>query len=302
MNIYQDFVKAIRGQLRLKGLSVRAAALKAGLPIRSVQGVLEGHVPSIERAAEIAEAVGLQLRFDFAQNKTKPINTLNHPENKKRNISEVIATYGQEKNTQKILEEILCRLPEKAQRENTNIAKQPIDIGAVYWKLIEYHQLLQEAFPHGVEKNKVAETASIYNSKSTSEAHHISVFEVDAAAGIGALNETEQVVSYVAFRPDWLKKHGLDPNKCAIIRVKGESMEPTLLDQSAVLVDRNRQRRYAGRIYVIRTDDVLLVKRLDKDKKGNWLLVSDNPEWEDAPLPNDAKIIGEVKWSGKTFT
>ena len=47
-------------------------------------------------------------------------------------------------------------------------------------------------------------------------------------------------------------------------------MEPTLLDQFSVLIDRNRKCRYAGHIHVIRTDDMLPVKRLNKDQAGNW--------------------------------
>ena len=38
---------------------MRQAALRAGLPVRSVQGILEGHVPSIERAAKVARALGI---------------------------------------------------------------------------------------------------------------------------------------------------------------------------------------------------------------------------------------------------
>ncbi len=42
-------------------MSVRFAAISAGLPVRSVQGILEGHIPSIERAAEVASALGLEF-------------------------------------------------------------------------------------------------------------------------------------------------------------------------------------------------------------------------------------------------
>lgn len=61
MEIYDDFVKAIRDRLVQENLSARAAAARAGLPTRSVQGILEGHIPSIERAAEVASALGLEF-------------------------------------------------------------------------------------------------------------------------------------------------------------------------------------------------------------------------------------------------
>ena len=55
------FIKAVREQLAARNLSARAAAANANLPERSVQGVLEGHLPSIERASEICEALGLEF-------------------------------------------------------------------------------------------------------------------------------------------------------------------------------------------------------------------------------------------------
>ena len=191
-------------------------------------------LPILSRVIEISKALGLKFYL-----KQEPY---------------------EDKVTQKMLREILSRLPEK--------------------------------------KNKISEPTTIYSSH---DAHHIPVYEVDAAAGAGSFNENEQVVSYVAFRPDWLKKHGLSVDSCSIIRVSGDSMEPTLLDKSAVLVDRNQCRRRARGIYVIRTDGMLLIKRLEKDKTGNWKLVSDNPEWKDTPFPPNAEVIGKVKWSGKTF-
>ena len=43
------------------------------------------------------------------------------------------------------------------------------------------------------------------------------------------------------------------------------------------------------------------MERLDKDERGNWFLSGDNPEWDNIPLPNNAEIVGEVKWPGKTY-
>ena len=51
----------IRGALSGHGLSVRAAERGAGMPQRSIQAVLDGHIPSLDRAAAIADALGLEL-------------------------------------------------------------------------------------------------------------------------------------------------------------------------------------------------------------------------------------------------
>ena len=49
---------------------------------------------------------------------------------------------------------------------------------------------------------------------------------------------------------------------------------------------------------MVRTGEGLVVKRAGKDT-GGWRLVSDHPRWPDAPWPDDAVIIGEVKMDGQ---
>lgn len=81
--------------------------------------------------------------------------------------------------------------------------------------------------------------------------------------------------------------NGLVASQCKVIGVKGESMEPTLTDGCSILIDRNRRSRRVGRIFVVRTDDGLIVKRGGKSRAGNWQLVSDHPdkqEWPDATV------------------
>ena len=233
---FEEIILVIREELKRRKTTAFRAAIDAGLPENAIRYILEGREPKARRLIQVCNALGLEFYVGLP----RPHSIV------------------KEEDTQKMLKEILSRIPQK-------------------------------------KKSKISEATATY------DARHVPVFEVNAAAGGGSLNESEQIVSYVAFRPDWLKRHGLDPNRCAIIRVKGESMEPTLLDQSAVLVDRNRQRRHTGRIYVVRVEDMLLVKRLTKDQRGNWQLVSDNPEWGNTPFPTNAEIVGEVKWSGKTF-
>ena len=43
------------------GASYRSIAIRAGIPVRSLMGILEGHAPSIDRAAEVCEAIGLEF-------------------------------------------------------------------------------------------------------------------------------------------------------------------------------------------------------------------------------------------------
>ena len=133
---------------------------------------------------------------------------------------------------------------------------------------------------------------------------YVGVSELAGAAGGGAVVDDERITGRVKFRREWLARHGLTAGECRVIQVLGESMEPTLVDGCSILVNQASRRRSAGRIFVVRTDDGLVVKRAGKDRAGAWQLVSDNPNkqaWPTVPWPNDAPVIGEVKWAARTF-
>ena len=130
-------------------------------------------------------------------------------------------------------------------------------------------------------------------------ARPIAVHRLQTAAGSGALDLDEAVKSYAYFRHEWLSRHGLVAARCSIIGVMGESMEPTLPEGCVILLDRNQRRRREERIFVLRTEDGLVVKRAGKGTGGRWQLISDHPRWPDAPWPGDATIIGEVKWMAR---
>ena len=53
-------------------------------------------------------------------------------------------------------------------------------------------------------------------------------------------------------------------------------MEPTLTDGFSVLIHRTSRRRRAGRVYVVRTDDGLVVKHAGQDGAGGWQPISDS--------------------------
>ena len=125
--------------------------------------------------------------------------------------------------------------------------------------------------------------------------------DLTVAAGSGAEVDDESVTERLTFRLDWLKSHGLDPAQCTVVKVQGESMEPALPEGSAILVDRARRRRRVGGIFVVRTADGVVVKRAGKDAAGAWQILSDHPAWEPTPWPQDAKVIGEVKWMARTL-
>ena len=133
---------------------------------------------------------------------------------------------------------------------------------------------------------------------------YIGVSELASAAGGGAVVYDERVTGRIKFRRAWLARHGLVARNCRVIKVIGESMEPTLADGCSILVNHAGRQRRVGHIYVVRTEDGLIVKRAGKDLSGVWQLVSDNPDklrWPNLPWPEAAEVIGAVRWTARTL-
>ena len=129
----------------------------------------------------------------------------------------------------------------------------------------------------------------------------VRLMEVASAAGVGAEVYDETPIGLLWFRNDWLLSHSIDPEQSNIISVRGASMEPTLPDGCSILVDRKRRDPHQGRIYVMRTEDGLVVKRLGLDEEGRWEIRSDSPDWRATPMSPGTEIIGEVRWAARTF-
>ena len=112
---------------------------------------------------------------------------------------------------------------------------------------------------------------------------------------------TEPASESLWFRRDWLRRHGLDYSQCLIIGVQGDSMETTLPDGSSVLVNRGERQRRVGRIYALRTAEGLVVARAGRDSDGRWLLEWDHPDSKPVAWPDEAEVIGQVRWMARSL-
>ena len=121
------------------------------------------------------------------------------------------------------------------------------------------------------------------------------------AAGAGANADDERVLGSLAFRDDWLRRHHLNPAQCRVIEVDGRSMEPTLEHRAVILVDFQRTVRRHNKIFALRADDGPVVKRLRHADGKSWQLVSDNKAYKLVPWPDDAVVLGQVMWTGRTL-
>ena len=280
MGAYQDFVSVVREEIERQGLSIRSVALRGSLPVRSVHSTLTGHVPSIERAAEVADALGLEFYIG------PPRDTL---EDIKRSVLTPEERAAIPPEVDRALEEVVAERDAEMLRE----AAEGLD-RVRRW-------IRAKAAAEAASRLPPADPAGEGEVIRFPATRQVAQIDLAVAAGGGAEAEDETVTERLTFRLDWLKSHGLDPSQCTVVKVQGESMEPTLPEDSAILVDRARRRRRVGGIFVVRTADGVVVKRAGKDEAGRWLLLSDHPAWEPAPWPADAEVLGEVKWMARTL-
>jgi len=130
----------------------------------------------------------------------------------------------------------------------------------------------------------------------------VPMVEARIGAGGGSLETGGRILGYYAFRRDWLQGKGQIPSM-RLMRVTGESMLPTLQDEDVVLVDHSQKEILAGKIYALRMDDEIVVKRLEK-KPGKLVLVSDNRALYE-PLEvavgeyANLEVLGRVIWMAR---
>ena len=136
---------------------------------------------------------------------------------------------------------------------------------------------------------------------------YIPMFDVEVSAGNGAAayGVTDPAM-HLAFRKDWLKSRGLFAKDLNCVVARGDSMEPTINSKDTLLVDTSKNNPRDGQIYVIRSSDVLWVKRIQRQIDGSLSLISDNPTYAPMQLNlddhPDIQVIGQVVQISKDLT
>lgn len=115
-----------------------------------------------------------------------------------------------------------------------------------------------------------------------------------------SITQNQQVVDYLSFRPDWLRRaFNLDLAHMALVEVIGDSMSPTADGGDVVLVDLRETRFRHDGIYVLHTGVDLAIKRLQRQPDGTLMMRSDNPAYESyAVKPDELNVMGRALWVG----
>lgn len=133
----------------------------------------------------------------------------------------------------------------------------------------------------------------------------IDSYQVFASAGHGQFVSDEQKAEPMAFRAEWLKREGLNADRLAVIRAKGDSMEPTISDNDVILLHLANGEAPRDGLHVIRMEGGLFVKRLQFSPLGSVKVVSDNPSYQSWEFTKEQRselhVVGRVVWAGKKF-
>lgn len=120
--------------------------------------------------------------------------------------------------------------------------------------------------------------------------------DVEASAGPGAEVTGEAVLYHVGIDAGLARTLGLNAGRAAVIGVRGTSMVPTLADGDQLVVDTaDRQPGRSPRVYVVRIDGALMVKRVSRAQRGRLVVRSDNPEAGPVPA-GEVEVVGRAVW------
>jgi SOS-response transcriptional repressor LexA len=144
---------------------------------------------------------------------------------------------------------------------------------------------------------KHPEIIKLESEKESNDFIYVPMVAGKLAAGM-PLEADNKIELKVAFRKEWIARKG-NPANMSLIRIQGDSMEPTLLSGDIVLIDHaNNVISSQGGIYAIALDGEIMIKRVEYLRsKGVVVIKSDNPRYTTEEVPPDRLTVnGKMIW------
>lgn len=156
------------------------------------------------------------------------------------------------------------------------------------------------AVPHGADAYGVAETLGGYL-VTDDDAHApvtlpIKMVALHLQAGITdfATAECFDDVGMFHMPRQWVEENDFDPKSLLAIKVKGESMSPTMYEGDIVVINLRDKARVNGKMFAINFRGQAVVKRM-KYERREWYLASDNPEFRQEPCRSgECDVVGRI--------
>ena len=266
----------IRHRLAEVGSSQHRAALENNLPQDAIRNVLAGHVPRLDRAAEICRVLDIPFH-------------IGPPRSPSGLHSDASNTNADPPGSAADGSVPYDAAPPRVQLSDIALAAQALARAVAGAGADPIPKEMQENLLKGQaeelgELRRVVETYA-----------YVPRYDVRLAAGSGEAIDEEPLAGYVAFRRDWLLEHKLHPQNLSLVEVTGRSMEPTLSNGDSVLVDHSRRELYNSKMYALNVNGSLIVKRVRR-VRGGWAAESDSPLHESFDLKEPYAVIGRVVW------
>ncbi|WP_341958491.1 S24 family peptidase [Pseudomonas sp. RC10] len=130
----------------------------------------------------------------------------------------------------------------------------------------------------------------------------LSVFDAHCGSANSGWPGAVPVIEQLVFTAGYLKARNLNSETLAAIKVEGDSMSGLLNEGDTLMFDRSRSRLEGEAVYVIRLNDRLQPKRLQRRLDGSVQIISENNSYRDIVVPEEGlthlDILGRVVWAG----
>jgi len=130
----------------------------------------------------------------------------------------------------------------------------------------------------------------------------VPVYDVAASAGHGVIVDAEDHVSNLAFSSKYLREMtSAKGRQLAAIRVKGDSMTPTIQDDDMVVIDMTKTNLDFDGLFVIRVGEALQIKRIGRGcRRTSVMVIADNSLYPPVDTERtEIDVVGKVIWYGR---
>lgn len=160
--------------------------------------------------------------------------------------------------------------------------------------------------PSNIRESSLKATVWEDMDKDEDEFVEIPLLNVSLSAGDGSYELEESPEFALVFRRYYLKRMGVPEQAAKLVRVSGQSMEPTLHDGDVVGVNMQDNVIRDGKTYAICQSDLLRVKTLIATPSSVIIRSINRDEYPDEVMDRDdfaknVRIIGKVFWSSHSW-
>ena len=257
--------RAVRRKIKKEGL--RPFAARTGIPVGQLRSLVEGRAARYTTLASIASVMGLQLYIG-------------------RGLRGNPAEPGLPSEITEAL-----RLPSDASVAD---AVSRIDKDVMASRLREGMSVVQELTDRAAAAAEFIPRLAFSELSATRMVPFAREVRLRADTGEVEFEESAELSIAVAERvlPSWARA-----DRLTCIRAVGRSMEPTVRDGDLVVLDRDRPAPLDAELFVVRTGDGVVVRRL-RQTGDCWNLINDNPSHPSRPMAERDRIVGRVAWCG----